>query len=82
MVTGLAENACAVSFLHPDKAGVLAIRVWVEDSSPLELRARITRTNDLDGYEQVTSTASSTDEIEETVGRWLHSFVRSIEMVD
>jgi len=74
-LTGLAEHGALVSTLRPEKAGVLWIRVWVEKTSPLELRARITRANDLDRRDQVVSTASTTDEIEEVVGSWLHLFV-------
>jgi len=81
-VTGQAENGRVVSLLHTDRAGVLAIRIWVEQTSPLQVRARITSTNDLDRHEHTTSTAGSTDEIQETVELWLSSFVSSIEMVD
>ncbi len=77
----MADNAPAVSHPHPEAVAVLAIRIWVEQISPLQLRARITRTNDVEGRDQVMSVVSTTDEIEETVRLWLHSFVESIEMV-
>lgn len=63
--------------LRDQKAGVLAIRVWIEETSPLQLRARITHICDLDRRDQVISVASTTDEIEDAVGSWLRLFVES-----
>jgi hypothetical protein len=71
-----------VSHSHAEAAGALAIRIWVEQVSPMQLRARITHSSDVEGSERVTSSASSTDEIEKTVRVWLESFVGSIQLID
>jgi hypothetical protein len=80
-VTGWANHA-RVSSPHVQAAGALAIRIWVEQISPVQLRARITHSSDVEGSERITSSAGSTDEIERTVRLWLESFVGSIELLN
>jgi hypothetical protein len=71
-----------VTVLRDHKAGVLAIRVWIEETSPLQLRARITHTCDLDRRDQIISVASTTDEIEDAVSLWLRLFVESSQLTE
>jgi len=58
----------------PDRTGVLVIRVWTEGDRAQGLRARITGTLDLTAPEEVSTTASSADEIEAVVHGWLREF--------
>jgi hypothetical protein len=67
---------------HAEPTGALAIRIWVEQVSPVQLRARITHSSDVEGQERITSAASSADEIEKTVRLWLEAFVGSIELIE
>jgi hypothetical protein len=80
-VTGAANHA-GVPHSYAGPTGALAIRIWVEQVSPVQLRARITHSSDVEGFERVTSAACSTDEIEKTVRLWLESFVGSIELIE
>jgi hypothetical protein len=75
-------NHAGVQHSHAEPTGALAIRIWVEQVSPVQLRARITHSSDLEGREHVTSAAGSADEIEKTVRLWLESFVGSIELIE
>jgi len=63
----------------PEQTGVLVIRVWVEGESP-RLRARITRTSDVTRRDEVSSVASSVDEIKVVVHTWLSEFERSVHI--
>jgi hypothetical protein len=67
-----------VSFTQTEKVGVLAIRIWVEQASPHQLRARITSTTDVEGRNEVIATATTADEIEKAVGQWFHAYVTSL----
>jgi hypothetical protein len=71
-----------VSNSHAETTGALAIRIWVEQVSPVQLRARITHSSDVEGQVRFISTASSADEIEQTVRQWLDAFVGSIELIN
>lgn len=62
--------------LPPERTGVLIVRLWIE-GEPTGLRARITRLVDISREEQIISTASSIDEIMNTVRAWLESFTGS-----
>jgi hypothetical protein len=62
-----------------ERAGLLIIRVWLESDTPDGLRARITRTLDVErgpGEERI-STASKPEEICATVSDWLREFSSS-----
>jgi hypothetical protein len=73
-VTPRPEHAGAVSIPYADKAGLLVIRIWVEHSAPLELRARLTSTLDLSSRDELVTTAGSVKEIEDLVRTWLEAF--------
>jgi hypothetical protein len=58
---------------------VLVVRVWVEGDQPQRLRGRITRTSDVTRRgDEVSSVASSAQEIETVVQTWLSEFERSV----
>ena len=78
-MTQAAHDLGVVQAFVPERTGVLVIRVWVEREQPPELRARITRTLDVTVREdEVSTVATTTHEIEQTVRAWLASFVSSI----
>jgi hypothetical protein len=63
--------------VRSQRAGLLIIRVWLETETSDGLRARITRTLDVErgaGEERVT-TASKAEEICTTVSDWLREFI-------
>jgi hypothetical protein len=51
--------------------GVLVIRVWLEQT---ELRARVSRSLDIETGERVVSVVTGPKEIQATVARWLRQF--------
>jgi hypothetical protein len=69
-----------VSAQVSERTGALVIRVWIEGSPRPQLRARITRTLDVASGDQVSTGATSTQQIEAVVHAWLESFANSIEM--
>jgi hypothetical protein len=58
-----------------DRAGVIVIRVWLEDASTPVPRARITATTDLASTEHVVDAAEGVDEILAAVRSWLDAFL-------
>jgi len=56
-----------------ERAGVIVVRVWVEDDAPA--RARITASNDLSSDEQTIAVAAGIDEIVAAVRDWLERFM-------
>ena len=61
-------------FFVPETTGVLVIRVWAEGDVAPRLRARITKTFDLTQQDEVSTAASSAEEIEAVVHAWLYEF--------
>ena len=57
----------------PERAGVIVIRVWVEDAS--EVRARITASTDLFSGEQTVAVAQGAEDILAVVRSWLDAFL-------
>jgi hypothetical protein len=66
-----------VQELLPQRTGILVIRAWVEGDPPDQLRARITRTFGLERRNEVSTTAATIEEIEQTVHAWLNTFLSS-----
>jgi hypothetical protein len=58
-----------------DRAGVIVIRVWLEDPSAPIPRARITATSDLATTEQTVGAAEGVDDILAVVRDWLDAFL-------
>jgi hypothetical protein len=56
------------------RAGVMIVRIWVEQGHEQSLRARLTESSDLASSEQTTRAAASVDEIVEIVRRWAEQF--------
>ena len=56
------------------RAGVMIVRIWVEDGHEQSLRARLTESSDLSSPEQTTRAASSVDEVVQIVRRWAEQF--------
>ena len=75
----MTENAAVVHARASEKTGALVIRIWIERSPLPNLKARITRTTDVATEEEVTTAATSTEEIETIVRAWLDAFVQSTE---
>jgi hypothetical protein len=63
----------------PERTGVLVIRIWAESDQSPSLRARITRTLDLTRRDEVSTRASSAEEIEAVVHTWLREFARGVQ---
>ena len=59
----------------PRRAGVLVVRAWLEDGRPVDLRARITWTLDVDAHARHVVTMSGHDEVEDLVRRWLDALL-------
>jgi hypothetical protein len=55
----------------PEPTAVLVIRVWFQQSG---LRARITRSLDIERGNEIVSVAGSAEEIQATVAEWLRRF--------
>jgi hypothetical protein len=63
----------------PEQTGVLVVRIWVEGDYPPQFRARITRTSDVTRREEVSTVASSPQEIKAVVHTWLCEFEHSVQ---
>lgn len=57
-----------------EKTGLLVIRVWIEETSPDHLRARITTLDDVTTREESVAVAGSIDQVEEIVALWIRKF--------
>jgi hypothetical protein len=64
-----------VSTTTQERAGVIVIRVWIEDASSAQLRARITASEDLSSVEQTVGAAEGVDGILAAVSDWLDGFL-------
>ena len=58
-----------------ERAGVIVVRVWIEDDSSPQLRARITASRDLSSVEETTAAAAGMQDILAAVRDWLEAFV-------
>jgi hypothetical protein len=56
------------------RAGVMIVRIWLEEGDESGLRARLTESSDLASAEQTTHAASTVDEVVELVRDWLERF--------
>lgn len=63
-----------------EQTGVLVIRVWTEEAVPWQFRGRITRTSDITRRDEVSTAASSAQEIQAVVQTWLVEFQRSAQL--
>jgi hypothetical protein len=54
-----------------ERTGVLVIRAWIESNGEQRLRARITRTDDLECSEQTRTVVATAEEITAAVTEWL-----------
>jgi hypothetical protein len=54
----------------------MVIRVWVERDAAAPLRARVTRTLDIDNREEIVSVASGVEEVCAIMRAWLDEFLR------
>jgi hypothetical protein len=79
-VTVRTDNGAIVQARASERTGALVIRIWVEQSPLPNLKARVTRTIDVASDEEVTTGATSAEEIEAIVHAWLDSFVRSSDV--
>ena len=61
----------------PGRTGVLIIRLWIEDASRQNVRARIIRSMDITAEEPVARSASSLDGITREVQDFVEAFMRS-----
>lgn len=57
-----------------ERAGVMIVRIWIEQGHENALRARLTESGDLASREQTTHSASSVDEIVQLVRDWAERF--------
>lgn len=57
-----------------ERTGVLVVRIWIEGASG-SLRARVTRTLDVEGGEETSQVAASAEQILSTVREWIEAFV-------
>ena len=59
----------------PERAGILVIRVWVEQDAPGQLRARLTQTGDLGETATTLAVATGVPGIRDAVEAWLGQFL-------
>jgi len=64
-----------VTVAPAERTGLLVIRAWIESNGQVQLRARITRTLDLERRAEVSTAASTRDQIVATVEKWLDVFL-------
>ena len=66
--------------MTPDdgRAGVMIVRIGVEQAHERSLRARLTESSDLSSPEQTTRTAASVEEVVEIVRRWAEQFAEPL----
>lgn len=62
---------------RPGRTGVLIIRLWIEDSSGQNVRARIIQSMDITAEEPLATSASTIEDIDRKVRDWLEAFVRA-----
>jgi len=63
---------------HPGRAGVLVMRVWLEDAGPgPRFRVRMVGRSDLDGDAQDTASALTVEDAVAYVRDWLERFALS-----
>jgi hypothetical protein len=62
--------------LPAERTGVLVVRVWIEVNGEARLRARITRTLDVSGHEEISTVVATPEEITASVADWLDAFLR------
>jgi hypothetical protein len=55
----------------PGRSGILVVRAWIEGEGGAGLRARITRSPQVEGEEPLVTTTASVDEACATVRDWL-----------
>jgi hypothetical protein len=58
-----------------ERTAVLVARAWLEGENHTDLKARITRTLDVEHLEGTVSSASTIDDVCETVRDWLEAFI-------
>jgi hypothetical protein len=59
-----------------ERAGVMIVRIWVEQGNEGRLRARLTESSDLASRQQTTHSAATVDEIVALVRGWAETFER------
>jgi hypothetical protein len=64
------------------RTGLLVIRIWVEAGSDVGIRARITRTLDLEAERSSVVYASSIEDVAAAVSSWLRAFVAATSSPD
>lgn len=57
-----------------ERTGVLIVRIWIESANG-SLRARVTRTLDVEGGEETSQVAATAEQILSTVREWIAAFV-------
>jgi hypothetical protein len=60
---------------HPDRTGILIVRVWIEGTTLEGFRSRITRTLDSAGAEHEVAVAAAPDDVYAVVQTWVQAFV-------
>jgi hypothetical protein len=58
------------------RTGVLVVRIWLENDPEAPLRARVSRSLDLDTAPVEELTVASAEEVAELVRDWLEAFLR------
>jgi hypothetical protein len=57
-----------------ERTGVLVVRIWIESASG-PLRARVTRTLDVEGGEETSQVAATAEQILRLVRDWIEAFL-------
>jgi hypothetical protein len=74
-MTRPADDGSIVEERRASRAGVLLVRVWMDDASAPELEARVIGTLDVSRPGSLVGRANSIDEVAELVTAWLERFL-------
>jgi hypothetical protein len=62
---------------HHERTGLLLVRVWTDAASGTRIRARITRTLDVERPEAAMTSVCPVEDVEAVVRSWLYTFLRA-----
>jgi hypothetical protein len=62
---------------HRERTGLLVVRIWTDPAAATGIRARITRTLDVERPEAATTSVCPVDDVEAVMRSWLYAFLRA-----
>jgi hypothetical protein len=62
---------------HRERTGLLLVRIWTDAAPGTGVRARITRTLDVERPEAAMTSVYPVEDVEAVMRSWLHAFLQS-----